>query len=132
METLSYCMDRLVSGMRFLTGAALECNRKHRRSVVVLLCCINIETLKHLLPKYYNTIKSNLLTESIQDQFLKDCTSKQVGPIVSYTIRCNPMHPLQALCSIWASAGHYSRINYAVSIKKIIIIVIIDNNLHYF
>ena len=32
----------------------------------------------------FNTIQSNLLTECIQVQFLKDCTSKHVGPIVSY------------------------------------------------
>ena len=43
----------------------------------------DIETLKHLLPQFFNTIQSNLLTECIQDQFLKDCSSKHVGPIVS-------------------------------------------------
>ena len=29
---------------------------------------------KHLLPQFFITIQSNLLTECIQDQFLKDCT----------------------------------------------------------
>ena len=39
---------------------------------------------KNLLPEFFNTIQSNLFTECIQDQFRKDCTSKHVGPIVSY------------------------------------------------
>ena len=41
---------------------------------------------RHLLPQFVNTIQSNLSTECIQSQFLflKDCTSKHVGPIVSY------------------------------------------------
>ena len=44
----------------------------------------NIE--KILLPQFVNIIQSNLSTECIQNQFLflKDCTSKHVGPIVSY------------------------------------------------
>ena len=40
--------------------------------------------MKNLLPQVFNTIQSNLLTEYIQDQFLKDCTLKHVGTIVSY------------------------------------------------
>ena len=40
--------------------------------------------LKHLLPQFFNGIQSNLLTECIQDIFLKDCTSKHAGPIVGY------------------------------------------------
>ena len=44
----------------------------------------SIETLKLLLPQFSNTLQRNLLTECIQDQFLKDCTSKHMGPIVSY------------------------------------------------
>ena len=37
---------------------------------------------KHLLPQFFNEIQSNLFTECIQDQFLKDCTSKHLVPII--------------------------------------------------
>ena len=39
---------------------------------------------KYFLPQFVNTIQSNLFMEWIQNQFLKDCTSKQAGPIGSY------------------------------------------------
>ena len=44
---------------------------------------------KHLLLQFVNTIQSNLSTECIQNQFLflKDCTSKHVGPILSFMYR---------------------------------------------
>ena len=45
---------------------------------------VAIETLKHLLPQFFNTIQNNLLTEYIKDEFLKDCTSKHVTQILSY------------------------------------------------
>ena len=40
----------------------------------------------HSLSAQYNTIQCYISTERIQNQFLfvKDCTSKHVGPIVSY------------------------------------------------
>ena len=41
-----------------------------------------IETL--LFPQFFDTIQSNLFTECIQDQFLKDCTSKHDGSIAGY------------------------------------------------
>ena len=47
----------------------------------------NIENIYcHSLSVQYNTIQCYLSTECIQNQFLylKDCTSKHVGPIVSY------------------------------------------------
>ena len=47
-----------------------------------LLQLKNIE--KHLLPQFFNTIQSNLSTKCIQNLFLKDYTSKHVGPILSY------------------------------------------------
>ena len=37
----------------------------------------------YLLPQFFNTVKSNVFTECIQDQFLKDYTSKHLGPIVA-------------------------------------------------
>ena len=50
------------------------------------LCNCSTQLLKHLLRQFVNTIQSNLFTECIQEQFLflKDCTSKHMGPIVSY------------------------------------------------
>ena len=47
----------------------------------------NIENIySHSLSVQYNRIQCYLSTECIQNQFLflKDCTSKHVGPIVSY------------------------------------------------
>ena len=48
----------------------------------------NIENIKNIeniyCHSFFNTIQSNLSTECIEDQFLKDCTSKHEGPIVSY------------------------------------------------
>ena len=48
----------------------------------------NIEIIYcHSLSVQYNTIQCYLSTECIQNHFfvfLKDCTSKHVGPIVSY------------------------------------------------
>ena len=40
--------------------------------------------MKHLLPQFFNTIQTNLFTECLQYQFLKDRTSKHVCRIVSY------------------------------------------------
>ena len=40
-------------------------------------------TESHLLPRVFNTIQNNLLTESVQGQFLKDCTTIHAGPIFS-------------------------------------------------
>ena len=42
----------------------------------------HIET--HLLPQFFNTIQRYLFIERIQDQFLNDCTSEHMLPIVSY------------------------------------------------
>ena len=38
----------------------------------------------HLLAQFFNTIRSYLFTECIQDQFLNDRTSEHEGPIASY------------------------------------------------
>ena len=45
----------------------------------------NIENIKkHLLPQFVITMQSNLFIECIQNQFqfIKNCTSKHVGPII--------------------------------------------------